>query len=97
MYTTLVPPHADMQRLDRRDYNTDDNMHSPEYALYDIALQSVFLNDEIQLQMFEKPPVNPEIGTYTCYIAPVKRYKRHETNENNIVNASCCSISSSMG
>jgi hypothetical protein len=39
--------------------------------------------------MFEKQvSSNPEIGSYMCHIVSVKRHKRHEHNENNIVHVS---------
>jgi hypothetical protein len=39
MYTHVVPPHADMQRLYRIDYNTDNSEHSPKLALYDVGTE----------------------------------------------------------
>jgi hypothetical protein len=87
-YTTLLVPYAHMQRIYREDYNTRDNPLSPTYTLYDTQLERVFLDDIKQLQMFEKPPANAEIGTYGCHIASKKRHHEHERNKNNIVNAS---------
>jgi hypothetical protein len=34
--------HADMQRLYRIDYNTDNNEHSPKCTLYDVGSGAVF-------------------------------------------------------
>jgi hypothetical protein len=34
-YTTMLVPHAHMQRIYREDYNTRDNPLSPTYTLYD--------------------------------------------------------------
>jgi hypothetical protein len=56
--------------------------------MYDTELERVDLNDIKHLQMFERPPVNPEIGTYKCHIACKRLYKEYMRNENNIVNAS---------
>jgi hypothetical protein len=89
MYTHVMLPRADMQRLYRIDYNTNDNLDSPIYALPDIDLERVLLNDENNLQMFERRvSSNSEIRAYRCHIASVKRYKTHECNENNVVYAS---------
>jgi hypothetical protein len=56
--------------------------------MYDMELERASLDDDKQLHMFEKPPVNPEIGTYKCHIASRKRYKTYEHDENNLVHAS---------
>jgi hypothetical protein len=68
MFTRIVLPFDEMQSLYRRDYNTNDNVHSPKFLLYDVGLERVLLNDLKHLQMFEKPPVNSEIGTYKCHL-----------------------------
>jgi hypothetical protein len=86
MYTPLVLPHADMQRLYRIDYNTRDNMDSHAYTMPDVELERVLLDDKKRLQMVEKQvSSNAEVGEYKCHIASVKRYKTHEQNANNIV------------
>jgi hypothetical protein len=59
----VVLPHAHIQSIYRQDYNTNDNPYSPKFILYDMELERVSLDDVKQLQMFEKPPANPEIGT----------------------------------
>jgi hypothetical protein len=84
----VVLPHADILSIYRKDYATNDNPYSPKFIVYDMELESVSLDDEKQLQMFEKPPPNVEIGTYKCHIASKKLYKKYAHNENNIVNAS---------
>jgi hypothetical protein len=87
-YTPTVVPYAHMQRIYREDYNTRENPLSPTYTLYDTQLERVDLDDIKQLQMFEKPPGNVEIGTYGCHIASKKRHPELERNENNKVHAS---------
>jgi hypothetical protein len=80
---------ADMERLYRIDYSTNDNEHSPAYTMPDVDLERVLLNDEQQLQMFEKRvSSNSEIRAYRCHIASKKRHPTHEANENNVVYAS---------
>jgi hypothetical protein len=69
MYTSVVLPHACMERIYREDYATTANPESPLFILYDTELERVYLDDIKHLQMFERPPVNTEIGTYKCHIA----------------------------
>jgi hypothetical protein len=89
MYEPVIRTCADMQRLYRLDYNTNDNPLSPVYTIPDVVLESVLLNDEQKLQMFEKRvSMNCEIRAYRCPIASVKNYKIHENNVDNIVYAS---------
>jgi hypothetical protein len=73
-----------MKRLYRVDYNN--NVHSPTYALPDRYLERVSLNDEQQIQMFEKrASMNPEMRAYGCPIVSKGRYSVHAANENNVV------------
>jgi hypothetical protein len=89
MYTTLSRTPADMKRLYRTHYNTNDNPHSPVYALPDHYLERVSLNDEQQIQMFEKrASMSPEMRAYRCPIVSRGRYYVHAANENNVVYSS---------
>jgi hypothetical protein len=85
---SLAIPHAHMQRIYREDYNTRDNPLSPAYTMYDTQLERIDLDDIKQMQMFEKPPANAEVGTYGCHIASRKRHPEHERNKNKKVHAS---------
>jgi hypothetical protein len=86
MYASIYRTCADMQRLYRIDYHTNDNPHSPTYALPDRYLERVSLNDEQQLQMFEKrASMNPVMHAYRCPIVSKGRYSVHAANENNVV------------
>jgi hypothetical protein len=53
---------------------------------FQTALNTQYLDDIKQLQMFERPPMNAETGTYKCHIACKKLYKNYVRDVNNIVN-----------
>jgi hypothetical protein len=86
MYKLVSHNPADMQRLYCIDYNTHDNPDSPTYALPAHWLERVTLNDEQQLQMFERrASIAPEMCAYRCPIASRVRRSAHAANENNVV------------
>jgi hypothetical protein len=86
MYTNVSRDPADMQRLYCIDYNTNDNPLSPTYALPAHWLERVTLNDEQQLQMFERRvSITPEMCAYRCPIVSKVRHSAHAANENNVV------------
>jgi hypothetical protein len=74
-----------MKRLYRVDYNTHDNVHSPIYALPDRYVERVSLNDEQQIQMFEKRALmNSGMCAYKCPVVSKGRHSVHAANENNV-------------
>jgi hypothetical protein len=56
MFTVVVLPYDDMRSLYRIHYNTNDNVHSPDFALYDVDLERLDLCDLDHLQCLRGLP-----------------------------------------
>jgi hypothetical protein len=83
MYTMVSRDPADMKRLYRSHYKTRDNLDSPAYALPAHWLERVALDDEQQLQMFERRE-SIEMCAYRCHILSNLRPSIHAANENEV-------------
>jgi hypothetical protein len=78
-----------MERVYHADYDTDANLDSPAFALPDFELESIGLDHEKRLQMFERHAFSsPETKSCACHIVSKKRYPTHARNKNNFVYAS---------
>jgi hypothetical protein len=75
----VVLPHVNVLSICRTDYDTNDNPHSPKVIIYDMELERASLNDEKQLQMFEKPPVNLRSAHTNVILNPKSDTKRMNT------------------
>jgi hypothetical protein len=97
MYTSVLP-HTRMEPVYHTDYDTDAKLHSPNFALHDLELKSIGLNDKKKLHMFERHVfASSETKSYVCHIASAKRYKKHARNKNNLCMRAGCFTSTSMG